>query len=53
MPWRVAAAGGDVYLDGARADLLPIALDVLRGAGSSRSAKRTAAFGVDKKWSPA
>ncbi len=29
----VAAAGGDVYLDGARADLLPIALDVLRGAG--------------------
>ena len=29
----VAAAGGDVYLDGARADLLPAALDVLREAG--------------------
>jgi UDP-N-acetylglucosamine 1-carboxyvinyltransferase len=29
----VAAAGGDVYLDGARADLLPAALDVLRQAG--------------------
>ncbi|MFZ1110813.1 MAG: UDP-N-acetylglucosamine 1-carboxyvinyltransferase [Rhodomicrobium sp.] len=29
----VAAAGGDVYLDGARADLLRAALDVLRGAG--------------------
>ena len=29
----VGAAGGDVYLDGARADLLPAALDVLREAG--------------------
>jgi UDP-N-acetylglucosamine 1-carboxyvinyltransferase len=29
----VAAAGGDVYLDGARADLLHAALDVLRDAG--------------------
>jgi UDP-N-acetylglucosamine 1-carboxyvinyltransferase len=29
----VAAAGGDVYLDGARGDLLPAALDVLREAG--------------------
>lgn len=29
----VAAAGGDVYLEGARADLLPAALDVLREAG--------------------
>lgn len=29
----VAAAGGDVYLDGARADLLPAAFDVLREAG--------------------
>jgi UDP-N-acetylglucosamine 1-carboxyvinyltransferase len=29
----VGAAGGDVYLDGARADLLPGALDVLREAG--------------------
>jgi UDP-N-acetylglucosamine 1-carboxyvinyltransferase len=29
----VAAAGGDVYLDGARADLLHAALDVLRSAG--------------------
>ena len=29
----VGAAGGDVYLDGARADLLPAALDVLCEAG--------------------
>jgi UDP-N-acetylglucosamine 1-carboxyvinyltransferase len=29
----VAAAGGDVYLEGARADLLRAALDVLRSAG--------------------
>ncbi len=29
----VAAAGGDVYLDGARSDLLSAALDVLRAAG--------------------
>jgi UDP-N-acetylglucosamine 1-carboxyvinyltransferase len=29
----VAATGGDVYLDGTRADLLPAALDVLRDAG--------------------
>jgi UDP-N-acetylglucosamine 1-carboxyvinyltransferase len=29
----VAAAGGDVHLEGARADLLPAALDVLRAAG--------------------
>ncbi len=29
----VAATGGEVYLDGARADLLPGALDVLREAG--------------------
>jgi UDP-N-acetylglucosamine 1-carboxyvinyltransferase len=29
----VAAAGGDVYLDGARSDLLPAVLDTLRGAG--------------------
>ena len=29
----VAATGGEVFLDGARADLLPAALDVLREAG--------------------
>ena len=31
----VAAAGGDVYLEGTRADLLPLVLDVLREAGVS------------------